>query len=283
MEQAMEDTREYTFTKMHGLGNDFIIFDQRDGAPSLEGQKIALVACRNTGVGCDQVIHIKSPTTSQADIKLEMFNADGKRVGACGNGTRCVASMVMRELNTEKLAIETDAGILKCRAASINKAEVTVDMGKPKLHWTEIPLISEMDTVKINVEEAGLPAGVAVNMGNPHIVFFMDNLENVKVEGIGPTIEFHKIFPKRTNVEFVKVLDEHTARMRVWERGVGVTQACGTGACATVVAGVRRGLMKRKSEVILDGGSLFIEWREEDDHVLMTGSATHVFEGTLKL
>lgn len=275
--------QQYTFTKMHGLGNDFIIFDQRDGTPSLQGEKIAMVACRNKGVGCDQVIHIKSPTVEGADIRLEMYNADGQKVGACGNGTRCVASMVMKELDKEKLAIETDAGILHCRAASINKAEVTVDMGKPRTLWTDIPLLSEMDTLNVQVGEADLPPGVAVSMGNPHIIFFIDDVEEFNVEGVGPTIEFHKIFPKRTNVEFVKILDQHTARMRVWERGVGVTQACGTGACATAVAGVLRGLLQRKSEIILDGGSLFIEWREDDGHVLMTGPATYVFEGTVTI
>ena len=274
---------EYRFTKMHGLGNDFIILDQRDGSASLSTSKIKTISHRRTGIGCDQFIHIKPPQSVDAVARLEMYNSDGQHVGACGNGTRCVASYLMKDLDIEKLSIETDGGLLHARAASINKAEVTVDMGKPVLDWGHIPLLRDVDILNVHIDESGLDPAVAVGMGNPHIVFFVDDVAKVHVEAIGPVIEYNSLFPKRTNVEFVQRMNENTLRMRVWERGVGVTSACGTGACATVVAAVLRGIANRKTEVVLDGGSLFINWREEDDHVLMTGPATYVCDGTFEV
>ncbi len=270
-----------SFKKMQGLGNDFVIIDQRDGAPSLDAAQVIEIADRKRGVGCDQVIHIKLPQSAGADIFLDMYNMDGSPLEACGNGTRCVARLLMDEQGRDDCVIETVAGLLACRAAANDM--VTVDMGAPKLGWQDIPLSEERDTLHLGVMSGELTDPVAVNMGNPHTVFFVDNAELVDVEGLGMQVERHVLFPERTNVEFAQVLADDKLRVRVWERGTGVTLACGSGACAVIVAAVRRGLAGRKAEVILDGGSLFLEWREQDDHVLMTGPAAYVFEGRIAI
>lgn len=269
-----------TFLKMHGLGNDFVIFDGRAGAPLyLSTEMIRSLGDRHTGVGFDQMVIISPPKSAQADVFMSIFNSDGSEVGACGNATRCVADVLMRETGRSEAALETMAGILKARRAGAGR--VCVDMGKVRLGWQDIPLSEEQDTLSLGLSEGMLKAPVAVNVGNPHAVFFVQQLEEVPLEKFGPLIENHPLFPEKTNVEVVRIDSWNALTMQVWERGVGITRACGTGACAAAVAAARRGLTGRKVSVTLEGGVLDIEWREADDHVLMTGAVEEVFTGTL--
>ncbi len=261
------------FKKMHGLGNDFVILDFRKEQKSLSAEMIAKICDRRFGVGCDQLVVLEK--SEAADIKVIFYNADGSESGACGNATRCVADIVMKERSVRACTIETGGGVLSTKIAENGMIEV--DMGAPGLDWRQIPLNEERDTLDIGLY--GQP--VAVSMGNPHCVVFVDNIEDICVETMGPEFENHPLFPQRTNVEFVQVLSTGKLRQKTWERGSGLTMACGSGACAVAVAGVRRGLTERKVEVALDGGSLFIEWREADGHVLMTGPVAYVFEGRL--
>ncbi len=283
------------FVKMHGLSNDFVIVDCRNGAPVLTEREVVDISDRKTGVGCDQVIHILSPRSPETDAYLDMYNRDGSSLRACGNATRCVASLLMKEKGDDRVTIETVAGLLSCRAVDKTRERIEVDMGAPKLEWRDIPLSQECDTLHVPLdirdyfsientqlrkegEEAG--KGVAVNIGNPHCVFFVEDCETLNIEAIGPRLEHHPLFPDRANIEFCHVIDREHIRMRVWERGTGVTAACGSGACAVIVAAVQRGLSERKCEIILDGGSLTLHWREDDGHILMTGPVAYVFEGT---
>lgn len=263
------------FKKMHGLGNDFIIIDGREN-PTMKPEQIALISDRHRGVGCDQFIVLETVQTAEADVFMRIYNSDGTQAQACGNATRCLASLIMASKGVESCVIETVAGLLHCSKANDNL--ITVDMGVPKTDWQDIPLAQECDTLHLPLE--GDP--VAVNIGNPHCVFFVDDVESMDIASIGPSFETDPLFPEKTNVEFVQVLNPGHLRMRVWERGVGITQACGSGACATIVAAIRRGLSERKATITLDGGDLILEWRESDDHVLMAGPVTHVFDGTLK-
>lgn len=265
------------FRKMHGLGNDFVIFDNRAGQAAAAKAMIATIANRRLGIGCDQVIFMESAKGS-GDIFLDMYNADGSTLEACGNGTRCVAHLLMQESGQAECVIETVAGLLGCRRVGDNV--IQADMGIPRLGWAEIPLSEDRDTLNLGIGDGDtLDNPVAVNIGNPHCVFFVGNAEALSIETLGPSVERHSLFPQRTNVEFAQIMSTGKIRMRVWERGTGVTMACGSGACATIVAAVRRGLAGRKAEIVLDGGSLFLEWRESDDHVLMSGPVADVFEG----
>lgn len=268
-----------SFKKMHGLGNDFVVIDAASLGLSLSTSQIRQIADRRYGAGCDQILVIEKPQDPKADLFMRIYNPDGSEAGACGNGTRCVALLWMSQNNKPSVQIQTKAGLLSCKMAE--GGLVQVDMGVPRLKWNEIPLAEERDTLNLGVGALQGPLNnpVAVNVGNPHTVFFVDDIRDVDVEEIGPQIENHVMFPERTNVEFAEVLAADKIRVRVWERGTGLTQACGSGACATMVAAVRRGLTDRKAEIVLDGGSLFLEWRAEDDHVLMTGPAAYVFEG----
>jgi diaminopimelate epimerase len=266
------------FFKMHGLGNDFVIIDtQTNGTVSLDCNKIVEISNRRYGVGCDQLLVMEDAKGNQADFFMRIYNADGSESGACGNGTRCVARLWMERHSKSECIVETEAGDLKCRI--LENGMVEVDMGAPKLSWDEIPLSEEKDTLHLGIINGPMNDPVAVNMGNPHTIFFVDEVEKIDIEDFGSQVECNVLFPERTNVEFAQVLNSNKIRLRVWERGAGVTQACGSGACATIVASVRRGLSERKAEIILDGGSLFLEWRSEDDHVLMSGPATYTFEG----
>lgn len=263
------------FIKMHGLGNDFVIVDQRGGTPLPDKDRIAALTDRKTGIGCDQFIPISPAKSKDADCFMRILNApDASEVEACGNATRCVAEIIMRDKETVSCVIETVAGLLRC-----SKEEgglITVDMGVPGLEWSDIPLSQDCDTLHLPLD--GDPVGV--NIGNPHCVFFMnDTVENYPVQEHGPKIEHHPLFPQKTNVEFCNVLDRQTIRMRVWERDAGETNACGSGACATAVAAIRRDFVDRKCSVVLNGGTLSFYWREEDDHILMTGPTSYVFEG----
>lgn len=255
------------FLKMHGLGNDFVILDGRVALPELSPECICRMADRRFGVGCDQLI-VMTPS-SRADVGMHIYNPDASMAGACGNATRCVASLLMEETGSDAVTIETLAGVLSCWREG---AQVRVDMGPPRLAWQEIPLVEAMDTLDVR-------GAVCVSMGNPHAVYFVSDVAAVLLEQEGPLREHDPLFPERTNVEFVEVLDRTTLKVRVWERGAGVTLACGSGACAVAVAAVRRGLTERRLTVKMDGGDLQLEWREQDGHVLMTGPVQKVFSG----
>lgn len=268
------------FVKMHGLGNDFVVLDgRRDPAVlDLDDATAARIADRKTGVGCDQLIVIEPARDDLADAFMRIRNNDGGEVQACGNATRCVANIVMGELGRKDVIIETVVGLLD--ANGLADGRVTVDMGQVKLDWRDIPLAEAVDTNHIPLSLGPLSDAVGVNVGNPHGVFFVDDAESIDIEKFGPVLEHHEMFPERANIEVCSIIDENKIRMRVWERGVGVTRACGTGACAAGVAAARRGLTGRKVEVILDGGPLTIEWLP-DDHVLMTGPVATSFSGFL--
>ena len=254
-----------SFRKMHGLGNDFVIFDFREQENSLSEEQIRHVCDRNFGIGCDLMTVLE--VSENADVFARFYNADGSESDACGNATRCVADIIMKEQGVQACTIETGRGILPATRAENDM--VTIDMGAPLS-------IEQLDLTENNVQSP-----ISVNMGNPHCVFFVDNLGDISVEEAGVAVEHNPIFPNKTNVEFVEVHSDKKLRQRTWERGVGVTLACGSGACATAVAGVFSGKTGRNVEVELDGGSLFIEYREEDDHLLMTGPVAYVFDGEI--
>ncbi|MFN3827235.1 MAG: diaminopimelate epimerase [Micavibrio sp.] len=269
------------FIKMHGLGNDFVVVDA-----SLDGQvptpeQVRDIADRKRGIGCDQVLVMEKARNKDADIFMRIYNPDGSEAGACGNGTRCVASLYMQRHNKQSCVIETVAGLLPSRMVD---GLIEVDMGEPRTRWDQIPLSKECDTLNLGILHGRqtMTEPVAVNVGNPHTIFFVDDVAKIELEKWGPEVENHVLFPERTNVEFAQVMAPDKIRVRVWERGTGVTQACGSGACATIVAAARRGLTGRKAEIVLDGGSLHMEWRAEDGHILMKGPATYVFDGILK-
>lgn len=269
------------FLKMHGLGNDFVVFDGRKSAIALNPSLARAIADRRLGIGCDQVIVIEKAKNG-ADAAMRILNADGGEVESCGNAARCVARLLMEEKDATRVRIETEGGLLVCSDGV--EDTVTVDLGTPRLVWREIPLAHEADTNGFGLDVDGHAfLASAVSVGNPHCVLFVDDAERSPVSELGPKIERHAMFPARTNVEFASALSPGRVRMRVWERGVGITRACGTGACATAVAAHRRGLTGRKVEVVLDGGTLGIEWRASDDHVLMTGTASLSFSGEIDL
>lgn len=265
-----QDTTSLAFAKMHGLGNDFVILDTRNGAERMTAALAQAIGDRHTGVGFDQLAEIRP--ADGADIGLLFWNSDGTRAGACGNATRCVAQRIMAETGRDSVTIETDRGVLIGRMTSQGPS---VNMGQPQLTWDQVPLARAVDPVTLPLE--GAPT--AVGMGNPHAVFFVADADAVDPAGPGPAIECNALFPQGTNVEFATALTSDRVRMRVWERGAGITRACGSGACATVVAGHLRGLLDRRAVVDLDGGALLIDWRE--DGVWMTGATAHVFDGVL--
>jgi diaminopimelate epimerase len=272
------------FLKMHGLGNDFAIFDARTFPLALDSASARAIADRRRGIGCDQVI-VMEPS-KRANAFMRSFNADGGEVEACGNATRCVAYLLMHEAGTDQVRIDTAGGLLLCRTAPDSR--ITVDMGVPRLDWREIPMAQAVDTSSFSLDVPGfknraLTNAAAVSVGNPHCVLFVEDAEQAPVASLGPAIERHPWFPLRTNVEFVERRGPKQLRMRVWERGAGITQACGTGACAAAVAASVRGLTERSVTVQLDGGALEIEWREADDHVLMTGPVGFSFAGEINI
>jgi diaminopimelate epimerase len=266
------------FIKMHGLGNDFVVLDGRGRSLGLTQEETRRIADRRLGVGCDQLIVIEPPADPRADVFMRIRNADGGEVEACGNAARCIAALVMDEKGGNRAVIETAAGLLDTEIA--RDGTIAVDMGVPRLDWQDIPLSRPADTLALDLAIGPLNAPVAVNVGNPHAVFFVDDADGIDLEGLGPAIEHHLLFPERTNVEVAAVLSPDRIRLRVWERGAGLTRACGTGACATTVAAVRRGLTGRRVQVILDGGTLSIHW-QDDGRVRMAGPAETSFRGTL--
>lgn len=268
------------FLKMHGLGNDFAVFDTRSDDLRLDADLARAIADRKTGIGCDQVIAIHR--AKDADAEMRIFNADGGEVESCGNAARCVARYLMDEKDATSVRIATAGGMLECREASDGR--VSVDMGAPRFDWKEVPLAEPADTnhVTLTIEGRDYDAST-LSVGNPHSVIFVDDIDEVALAALGPHFEHHKMFPARVNTEFVEVLSRDKLRMRVWERGAGITRACGTGASAVAVAAHRRDLADRKVTVILDGGPLDIEWRTSDDHILMTGPTTLVYRGEIDL
>ena len=253
------------FRKMHGLGNDFVIIDARDAPISLSPAQISHICDRHRGVGCDLLTVLEN--SDNADLFARFYNADASESAACGNATRCVADIVMRETGTDSCKIETGGGVLACTRGRNDM--VTVNMGVP------------LSVEDLDLEEGGLNAPVRVELSNPHCVFFVDNLADIPVETIGPAVENTPIFPNRTNVEFVEVLSDGKLRQRTWERGVGITQACGSGACAVAVAAHHAGKAGKSVEIELDGGTLFIA-TQDDGRILMTGPYAYVFDGELK-
>lgn len=266
------------FVKMHGLGNDFVVLDARPHPFELTPDTVRAIADRRTGVGCDQLIVIAPAKDAVSDATMLIFNADGSEVAACGNASRCVAWLLMRESGRDKVVIETRAGLLD--AEWRDEYLVAVDMGPARLDWREIPVAEPVDTLHLGLRLGPLSDPVGVSMGNPHAVFFVDDAEAVDLAALGPVLEHHRLFPERANIEVAQVVSPQRIRMRVWERGSGITMACGTGACATLVAAARRGLTGRKAEIVLDGGLLSIEWLK-DGHVLMTGPIAVAFTGVL--
>jgi diaminopimelate epimerase len=266
------------FLKMNGAGNDFVVVEARSQPFAPEPALVRAIADREGRSGCDQLIAIEP--SERADAYMRIWNADGGQVDACGNATRCVGWLLLEQNHVDAASIETNAGLIAVERAG--SFQVRVDMGEPGLDWWQIPLAEPLDTLSLDIRaEPNLAMPSAVNMGNPHMVFFVADVETLPIHEIGPELEHHPLYPERANVGFAEIKSKDRMRLRVWERGAGLTKACGTGACAAVVAAARRGLTGRKVAVEMDGGELLIEWRETDNHVLMTGPVEFEFAGTL--
>jgi diaminopimelate epimerase len=275
-------TGSIPFRKMNGLGNDFVVLDARARPLALGEDAVRDIADRKEGIGCDQIIALEP--SRRADVFMRIWNSDGGEVGACGNAARCVASLIAAERGERKVSIETESGML---SAAVNRdGSVTIDMGAPRFAWNEIPLSAPApDTRRIELqvgpEDPMLHSPSVVNVGNPHCLFFVDDVKAHDLARFGPMLEHHPLFPERANISLVQVLGPDAIKVRTWERGAGLTRACGTAACATAVAAARREVTGRKVKVKLPGGDLMIEWREWDGHILMTGPYALDFEGTL--
>ena len=267
------------FAKMQGCGNDFVILDERAGALGLTPARAAALADRHRGIGCDQLIALEQ--ADGADVFMRIRNPDGAEAGACGNATRCVTTILARETGRRDFVIRTIAGDLP--AELLADGQVRVDMGPPLLGWAEIPLAGPMDTMHLDLSAGSLSDPAAASMGNPHATFFVPDLAAIPLAALGPVLEHAAIFPERANIGVVQVLGPDHLRLRVWERGAGLTRACGSGACAALVNAHRRGLAGRAARLDLDGGRLMIAWREADGHVLMTGPAETAFTGEVDL
>ncbi len=263
---------------MHGLGNDFVVIDARKQAYAPPAQEVRAISNRRTGVGCDQFIVIEPTKRPDAAAFMRIFNADGGEVGACGNASRCVGRLLMEESGATETAFETAAGLL--RAYRADDGLVTVDMGPALLDWRDVPLAEPADTLRLeNVAIAGISGPTAVGMGNPHAVFFVDDAEAVPLHEVGPVFEHHPMFPARTNVEFVHLTGPDALRMRVWERGVGETLTCGSGACAAMVALRITDQVDAAVAIDLPGGRLRVRWAGDKQAVFLAGPATFVFDG----
>lgn len=260
------------FRKMHGAGNDFVVIDSRGRGAVVTAALARAIGDRHRGVGYDQLAELRASDDADADLVLDFWNADGSRAGACGNATRCVADLMMTESGRDSVTIRTTRGLLRAERYS---GAVWVNMGAPQTDWRDVPLAHAQETLHLPID--GDPA--AVGMGNPHCVFFVPDAGAVALDTLGPRIEHHPLFPERTNVEFASLLGPGTLRMRVWERGTGVTLACGSGACAVAVAASLRGLTGRRVDLVVDGGELRVDWR--DDGVWLSGPVAYVFEGEL--
>jgi diaminopimelate epimerase len=278
----MDAIANVRFRKMNGLGNDFVVLDARERAIALAPADAQRIGDRKDGIGCDQVIVLEP--SSKADLFMRIFNADGSEVDACGNATRCVALLASEETGRPKVNVETNSGVL--RATVDGPDSITIDMGRPRFGWEDIPLAEPFhDTTGIELQIGPVDAPVlhtpsVVNVGNPHAIFWVDDVDAHDLGRFGPLLENHPIFPERANISLAQVISPSRIRLRTWERGAGLTKACGTAACAAAVAAARKGLTDRKVSVQLPGGVLFIEWTN-DDHILMRGPAELEFEGSL--
>jgi diaminopimelate epimerase len=269
------------FVKMHGCGNDFVVLDERAAALGITPARAAVLADRRRGIGCDQLIIIEPPPEgSGADAFMRIRNPDGAEAGACGNATRCVVEKLARETGRRHQVIRTVAGNLP--ADLLDDGRVTVDMGPAGLTWTDVPLARRMDTLHLDLALGAVTNPAACSMGNPHATFFIVDVDALPVATLGPALEVDPLFPERANIGFAQVLAPERVRLRVWERGAGLTLACGSGACAALVNAHRRGLTARRATVLMDGGALDIEWRA-DGHVLMTGPVVTAFSGSVDL
>ena len=257
------------FMKMHGLGNDFVVIDAREGEVALSKKIISGIADRHFGVGFDQLAVISK---GEFDAHLTFYNADGSGSLACGNATRCIARYLMDETSKENLILTTMHGQIP--AVDLGNGVTSINMGKPGLEWNQVPLSENIPTLELPIE--GSPT--ATGMGNPHCTFFVEDAEKINLEEMGPKFENHPLFPERTNVQFASIIARDQIRMRVWERGAGVTLASGSSSCATAVAANRKGLTEKKVQIELDGGILSVDWRQ--DGVWMTGPTMQVFTGS---
>jgi len=266
------------FAKMHGLGNDFVILDWRNDpdrrVPAAAAQRLA---DRRLGIGCDQILVIRP--SQEADIRMDILNQDGSLSGACGNGTRCVADLIMGETGADRISIVTDGGMLSAWRAADD--QISVDMGPVFTGWQDVPLAESMDTLHVPLGVAGLPDAVCHALGNPHAVVFVEDAEGLDLARLGPQVEQSSLFPDRVNLSVLSRRDDGSFRMRVWERGVGITMACGSGACASGVAIARRGLGGDVNKIVMDGGAVTIAWQRDNGHVVMTGPVAYVASGYL--
>ncbi|MCM2973533.1 diaminopimelate epimerase [Larsenimonas suaedae] len=272
------------FWKMHGLGNDFMVIDLVTQRARIPSQKISQWANRNTGIGFDQLLLVEPPSHPDMDFRYRIFNADGSEVENCGNGARCFARFVVdNHLTTKRdIRVETAGGPMTLHLADDQR--VRVDMGPPRLTPDEIPFVAEVEATQYEVDVDGERVSLsAVSMGNPHAVVLVDSVDHAPVATLGPKLEAHERFPNRVNVGFLEVVSTHKARLRVFERGVGETRACGTGACAAAVAGIQQGLLESPVDITLPGGTLTLEWDGHQQSVIMTGPAERVFEGRIPL
>jgi diaminopimelate epimerase len=274
-------TRE--FRKMNGLGNDFVVLDARTRPVAISEDRARAIADRKTGIGCDQLIVLEPSGT--ADVRMRIWNNAGFEVESCGNASRCIADILFKEKGTSSATIDTLGGFLACKRAA--DGLVTVDMGAPRFGWRDIPLSEPFpDTRHIELQLGPIDAPLihspsVVNVGNPHCVFWVKDLDVVDLAKAGPMLEHHPLFPERANISLARVDDKDHIALKVWERGAGLTRACGTAACAAIAAAARIKLTGRKATVTLPGGDLAMEWRDSDDHILMTGAIAYEFEGTL--
>lgn len=268
------------FTKMHGCGNDFVVIDERVRPLDLSAAQAAVLADRRMGIGCDQIITLHPVVDDGADIAMRIRNPDGSEAGACGNATRCVAALLAEQTGRRRFVIRTIAGNLPADVLAPDRA--TVDMGPPRLGWAEVPLAREIDTLHVPLSAGAVRDAACLSMGNPHATFFVPDLATVPVAELGPRLEHDPVFPERANIGFAQVLQPDRIRLRVWERGAGLTLACGSGACAALVNGHRRGLTSRHATLVMDGGDLDIAWAD-DGHVLMTGPVATAFTGEIDL
>ena len=266
---------ELQFTKMHGCGNDFVVIDNRNQQLELHKDEIKLICDRHYGIGCDQLVVIKRANKKNVSVYALFWNSDGSVSATCGNATRCIASILFRETKREILHIETQNGVIACHKK--NNELISVNIGKPRTAWNEIPLSKDVSTLKLPIE--GEPT--ATNFGNPHCTFFVDDLNQVDVQTQGPITEEDVLFPQKTNVQFVKILDRAHIKMKVWERGSGITLSSGSSSCAAVDSGIRRGLLDNRVEVVLEGGTVEVE--KKLTGVWLTGPTKHVFSGIYNL
>ena len=270
------------FAKMNGLGNEIVVLDLRHKGISVSAREARAIG-RGEGLRFDQLMVMQDPRRAETDAFVDIYNIDGTQAGACGNGTRCVAWALMRDTDRKRLTVETVAGLLECRRTG--EWSFSVDMGMPRLKWNEIPLrdpVSDTRAIELQIGPVGVPilhSPSVVSMGNPHAIFWVEDVETYDLSKIGPLLEVDPIFPEKANISLANVVARDHIVLKVWERGVGLTRACGSAACAAVVAAARKNLTDRKARVTLPGGDLLIDWRETDDHVIMTGPVELEFEG----